>query len=150
AAANVVTPSGNLMVNGKYPMAPVNGVVRNLSALGAAPIRGGRYPAVFVRDVADVLDDSDIVTCYALVNGKRSVYVPITKRANASALSVALLVKENVEKFQAVLPSGMTVSYQMDRAPLITRALAGLPCEGAIGAFLTALVALIFLRNWRS
>ncbi len=150
AAANVVSPSGNLMMGGKYPMAPVNSVARDIAALEAAPVRGGQYPAVFIRDVADIQDDSDIVTCYALFNGKRCVYVPITKRGDASALSVAHMVKENLGKFQAVLPTGMTVTYEGDRAPMITKALAGLPREAVIGAFLTALICLAFLRNWRS
>src|SRR4051812_31584723 len=89
AAANVVSPSGNLMMRGKYPMAPVNSVARDIKDLEGAAIRGGEYPALFVRDVAEVVDDSDIVTCYALVNGRRTVYVPITKRAGASSLAVA-------------------------------------------------------------
>ena len=34
------------------------------------------------------MDASDIVTSYALVNGRRTVYIPVTKRADASTLSV--------------------------------------------------------------
>ena len=60
--------------------------------------------AVFVRDVATVEDGADIVTSYALVNGRRTVYIPVTKRADASTLSVVNLVKKNLAKFQSVLP----------------------------------------------
>ena len=71
--------------------------------------------------MADVQDDSDIVTCYALVNGKRAIYVPVTKRADASTLAVAREVRENLAKFQGVLPPGMKVSYEMDRSPVVTQ-----------------------------
>jgi len=150
AEANVVSPSGNIMKAGKYPLVPVNSVPHNIDDLRAAPVRGGEYPAIFVRDVADVQDDSDIVTCYALVNGKRAIYVPVTKRADASTLAVAREVRENLAKFQGVLPPGMKVSYEMDRSPVVTQALAELPWEGCIGALLTGLMVILFLRDWRS
>ena len=150
AEANVVSPSGNIMKAGQYPLVPVNSVPHNIADLRAAPVRGGEYPAVFVRDVADVQDDSDIVTCYALVNGKRAIYVPVTKRADASTPAVARQVRENLTKFQGVLPHGMTVSFELDRSPVVTRALAELPWEGCIGALLTGFMVILFLRDLRS
>ena len=41
-----------------------------------------------MRDVGSVSDSTDIPTGYALVNGRRAVYIPVTKRADASTLSV--------------------------------------------------------------
>src|SRR5205085_11520174 len=98
-AANLITPSGNMPIKGKYPMVPLNSVARNIKDLESVPLRAG-YPTVFLRDVGDVTDASDIVTSYALVNGRRTVYVPVTKRADASTLSVVSLVKENIPRFQ--------------------------------------------------
>src|ERR1051326_2205332 len=86
-AANVISPSGNMPIGQQYPMVPLNSVVKNIKDLEAVPIRPGVYPAVFVRDVAEVVDGSDIVTCYALVNGRRTVYIPVTKRSDASTLT---------------------------------------------------------------
>jgi multidrug efflux pump subunit AcrB len=150
AEANVVSPSGNIMKAGKYPLVPVNSVPRDINELRAAPVRGGEYPAIFVRDVADVQDDSDIVTCYALVNGQRAIYVPVTKRADASTLAVAREVRESLAKFQDVLPPGMKVTYALDRSPVVNDALAELPREGFLGALLTGLMVILFLRDWRS
>src|SRR5207244_12161373 len=47
------------------------------------------------------LHDALPISCYALVNGRRTVYVPVTKRADASTLSVVNLVRENLPKFQS-------------------------------------------------
>src|SRR5262249_57777216 len=112
--------------------------------------RTGSYPAIFLRDVADVVDGSDIVTSYALVNGRRTVYVPVTKRADASTLSVVNLVRQNLPKFQSVVPADVKVSYEFDQSPYVTRAIGGLTLEGALGAVLTGLMVLLFLRDWRS
>ena len=148
--ANLISPSGNMMIDGKYPMVPLNSIPRNIKDLEAVPIHTGVYPAVFVRDVAHVVDGADIVTSYALVNGRRTVYIPVTKRADASTLAVVNLVKKNIPKFQSVLPSDVRVSYQFDQSGYVERALTGLIQEGALGAILTGLMILIFLRDWRS
>ncbi len=150
AAANTISPSGNVMLGDEYPMVPLNSVVKNVKDLEAVPIRTGTYPTVFVRDVATVQDTSDIVTSYALVNGRRTVYIPVTKRADASTLSVVSLVKKNLPKFQSVLPDDVKVSYEFDQSPYVTRAIAGLTMEGALGAALSGLMVLLFLRDWRS
>src|SRR5712664_485441 len=149
-AANVISPSGNMPIKGKYPMVPLNSVVRNIKDLESVPIRTGTYPAIFLRDVAEVRDASDIITSYALVNGRRTVYIPVTKRADASTLSVVNLVKKNIPKFQSAVPGDVKVSYEFDQSPYVTRAIAGLTLEGALGALLTGLMVLLFLRDWRS
>jgi multidrug efflux pump subunit AcrB len=148
--ANLISPSGNMPVAGRYPMVPLNSVVKDIRDLEAVPIRPGTYPTVFLRDVGEVVDGSDIVTSYALVNGRRTVYIPVTKRSDASTLSVVESVKANLPKFQAVLPEDVTVSYEFDQSPYVTRAIQGLTLEGTLGALLTGVMVLLFLADWRS
>jgi multidrug efflux pump subunit AcrB len=149
-AANLISPSGNMPIGGKYPMVPLNSVARNIQDLAGVPIRLGVYPTVFLRDVGTVVDGSDIVTSYALVNGRRTVYIPVTKRSDASTLTVVNLVKQSLPKFQGVLPPDVKVSYEFDQSPYVTRAIGGLTLEGALGAVLTGLMIWLFLRDWRS
>src|SRR5665213_911088 len=149
-SANLISPSGNMAIGGMYPMVPLNSVVKNIKDLESVPIRTGTYPAIFMRDVADVVDGSDIITGYALVNGRRTVYIPVTKRADASTLSVVNLVKKNLPKFQSVLPADVKVSYEFDQSPYVTRAISVVTLEGGLVAVLTGLMVLFFLRDWRS
>jgi len=149
-AGNMISPSGNIMMAGKYPMVPLNSVPKNVKDLEAVAIRTGKFPTVFVRDVGEVQDGADIVTSYALVNGRRTVYIPVTKRADASTLAVVNLVKKNIPKFQSVVPPDVKVSYELDQAPYVERALSALTLEGSLGALLTGLMILLFLRDWRS
>jgi multidrug efflux pump subunit AcrB len=149
-AANLISPSGNVPIKGKYPMVPLNAVARNIKDLEGVPIRTGVFPTVFLRDVGQVIDGSDIVTSYALVNGRRTVYIPVTKRSTTSTLSVVNLVKANLPKFQSALPADVKVSYEFDQSPYVTRAIGGLTLEGGLGAVLTGLMVLLFLRDWRS
>jgi multidrug efflux pump subunit AcrB len=148
--ANLISPSGNMPIQGMYPMVPLNSIAYRINDLENIPVRTGTFPTVFVRDVGQVIDGSDIVTSYALVNGRRTVYIPVTKRSTASTLSVVNLVKANLPKFQSVLPADVKVSYEFDQSPYVTRAIGGLVLEGALGAVLTGLMVWLFLRDWRS
>jgi multidrug efflux pump subunit AcrB len=147
---NAISPSGNVRFGNMIPMVPVNSVVGDIRGLGDVPIRSDGTRTIFIRDIGTVEDSSDIETGYAIVNGHRTVYIPVTKRADASTLSVVNLVKENLPKFQSVLPEGVKVSYQFDQSPYVTRAIRGLTEEGILGALLTGLMVLLFLRDWRS
>ena len=148
--ANLISPSGNMNLGDKYPIVPVNAVVKNIKDLEGVPLRVGANGAVFLRDVATVEDGSDLVTSYALVNGRRTVYMPVTKRSDASTLTVVELVKKNLAKFQNAVPDDIKVSYEFDQSPVVTRSINDLVKEGAVGAVLTGLMVLLFLRDWRS
>jgi multidrug efflux pump subunit AcrB len=149
-AGNIISPSGNVPIGDQWPMVPVNSVVSNIKELNNIPIRSRGTQTIFLRDVGSVEDAADIQTGYALVDGRRTVYIPVTKRADASTLAVVGLVKQNLPRFQSVLPNDITVSYQFDQSPYVTRAIGGLLFEGALGAVLTGLMVLLFLRDWRS
>jgi multidrug efflux pump subunit AcrB len=150
AKGNVISPSGNLNLNGKYPIVPTNAIVRDIKELEGVALKTEEGRAVFVRDIATVSDGADVTTSYALANGKRTVYLPVTKRADASTLEVVKLVRENIPEFQKLLPEGISVSYEFDQSPVVERSIRDLVKEGALGAVLTGLMVLLFLRDWRS
>src|SRR5215469_3607068 len=150
ASGNNISPSGNVRIGDLMPMVPVNSVVSDIKELNNVPIRSQGTQTVFLRDIGSIEDTADIQTGYALVDGRRTVYIPVTKRADASTLAVVGLVKENLARFQSVLPDDIQVSYQFDQSPYVTRAISGLMFEGGLGAILTGLMVLLFLRDWRS
>jgi multidrug efflux pump subunit AcrB len=150
AASNTISPSGVVRLGDRMPMVPVNSVVPDVKQLEAIPIRVSAGAPVFLRDVGDAKDSSDIPTGYALVNGRRTVYIPVTKRADASTLSVVDTVKSNLPRFQSLVPEDIRISYQFDQSPYVTRAIGGLAVEALLGALLTGLMVLLFLRDFRS
>ena len=150
AKGNTISPSGNINIDGKYPIVPVNAIVSNIKDLEGVPLKRTANGAVFVRDVATVTDAADVTTAYALADGKRSVYLPVTKRGDASTLEVVNLVKKNIPEFQKLLPDGIKVSYAFDQSPVVNRSIKDLLKEGGLGAILTGIMVLLFLRDWRS
>jgi multidrug efflux pump subunit AcrB len=150
STGNVIMPSGSVNIGEFTRISPVNSVVSNINDLLELPIRTGAGPTVLMRDVGSVSDSTDIPTAYALVNGRRAVYIPVTKRPNASTLAVVREVKTNLGRFQALVPDDIKVSYELDQSGNVSGALQSVLREAMLGAVLAGLMVLVFLRDWRS
>jgi multidrug efflux pump subunit AcrB len=149
--ASLVMPSGNMWTGKLERIARTNAALGgNLSELLNAPIRPVSGTTVYLRDIGTIESGTDVITAYAHVNGKRTVYIPVTKRADASTLAVINAVKAAIPDFKKVVPDDVDVSLQFDQSPFVTNSLRGLIFEGLLGAGLTGLMVLIFLRDWRS
>ncbi|MGA0560598.1 efflux RND transporter permease subunit [Larkinella sp. VNQ87] len=147
---NTVSPAGNLRVGDQTLTTPLNTMVDNIRELETIPVQTGSGPAVYVRDLARVELGSDITTGYALINGKRSVYLNVSKRADASTWQVVQAVKKALPDMQAAIPDDIKVSYEFDQSGYVINALKNLLIEGSLGALLTGLMVLLFLRDARS
>ena len=146
-----VMPAGNVRTGELMRIASANTVVGgNLQELGETPIRAGSGPTVYLRDIGVVENGTDIVTGYAHVNGKRTVYIPVTKRAGASTLAVIGRVRAALPAMRAVAPEDVEIRLEFDQSRYVANAIRGLVTEGLLGAVLTGLMVLLFLRDWRS
>jgi multidrug efflux pump subunit AcrB len=145
---NYIAPSGNVQIKDQLTVVPSNTMVIDPQELRNVPLKLGEN--VYVRDVGTVSDSTDIPVGYALVNGRKSVYLPVVKQASASTLSVVNAVKENLGRFQAALPDDVKISYEFDESPIVYRAIESVGVEGALGAGLTGLMVLLFLRDLRA
>jgi multidrug efflux pump subunit AcrB len=149
SAGNTISPSGNIRIKDRMPIVPTNALVRKAEELGSIPIRPGAN--VYLKDLAEITGKAtDIPSGYALVNGRRAVYILVTRRADASTLSVINAVRAKLPDMQAVLPDDIEVSLEFDQSPYVTGAMFGVGMEALLGAFLTGLMVLVFLRDWRS
>jgi multidrug efflux pump subunit AcrB len=147
----LVMPSGNMWTGDTNRIARTNAALGgDLSELLSTPIRPVSGTTIYLRDIGTIENGTDIITAYAHVNGKRTVYIPVTKRADASTLAVISAVKAAIPEFKKVVPDDVDVSLQFDQSPFVTNSLRGLIIEGLLGAGLTGLMVLIFLRDWRS
>ena len=145
---NAISPSGNLYIRDAMPLVPNNAMVRDPKEFNGIPLKPGRD--VFLRDVATVADATDINYGYALVDGRKSIYLPVIKKNTASTLQVVSDVHKGMPVFKSVLPDDVDVGFAFDESPTVVTAVKNVATEGAIGAILTGLMILLFLRDWRS
>ena len=118
------------------------------TSMGDIPIHAGSD--VYIRDVATIEDATDINYGCALVNGRKSIYIPVVKKDTASTLTVVNEIHASMRLFRSVVPEDVSVNYEFDESPTVRAAIWSVGTEAAIGAALTGLMILLFLGDVRS
>ena len=149
-SGNSIEPAGMANIGNFQTLVTTDSTVQQINDLLDIPLHPGAGAAVYLRDVASVSDSSDILSGYALVNGKRTVYIPVTKRPDASTLTVVNEVRQSLARFQSLIPEDIKITYEFDQSQYVRDALWSVFREGLLGALLTGLTLLLFLRDWRS
>ena len=147
---NAITPSGNLRVDSTMFITTINSLESTVERFGDIPIKSNGITNVYIRDVGYVSDGADITVDYALVNGKRSVYIPVVKTADASTWDVVQKLRARLPEMKSLLPDDVDISYEFDQSVFVINSAKSLMTEGILGAILTGLMVLLFLRDWRS
>ena len=148
AKGNTIIPAGNIYVKDSMPVVANNATLVDIQRMGDIPVKVGLN--VYLRDIATIQDDTDITYGYALVNGKKSVYLPIIKKDTGSTLTVVADVHKSMQLFRDAVPKDVSVNFEFDESPTVVAAVESVATEGLIGAGLTGLMILVFLRDWRS
>ncbi|WP_439581132.1 efflux RND transporter permease subunit [Dyadobacter bucti] len=147
---NQPSPAGNIRMGDRTLMTPVNSLISRPEDFLNIPIRVGAGPTVFVRDIGTVEDGADVTVSYALINGRRAVYIPVVKKSDASTLDVVNNIRAALPQLRNAVPEDVKISYEFDQSVYVTNSLKSLITEGILGALLTGLMVLLFLRDWRS
>ncbi|SEL45413.1 efflux RND transporter permease subunit [Parapedobacter koreensis] len=146
---NQTSPSGNVRVGDKNYITPTNTLIRDIKDFENVPLFKGGVSNLYLRDVASVEDGADVTAGYALVNGRRSVYLNVSKSADASTWEVVQNLKKAMSTIQSQLPEDVQLSYEFDQSTYVINSVKSLLTEGAIGAILTGLMVILFLGDLR-
>jgi len=150
AEGNSIEPAGTANIGDLAALVTTNSTVTVPQQLLDVPLRTGAGPGVYIRDVGSVSLSSDVLAGYALRNGQRTVYIPVTKRPNASTLTVVQEVRDNLGRFQSLIPEDISIRYELDQSQYVRDALNAVVRESVLGALLTGLTLLLFLGDRRS
>ncbi|WP_268225776.1 efflux RND transporter permease subunit [Sinomicrobium oceani] len=143
------SPAGNIRIGEENLMVPVNTIARDPEMFLNTPVKTKDGRTVYIRDVARVEDAADQTVGYALVNGKRSVYLPIIKKADASTLEAVKNLKASLPMLKDQLPEDVDIRYEFDQSTYIERSLSNLVHEGVLGALFTGIMIVLFLGDIR-
>ncbi|UZR98664.1 efflux RND transporter permease subunit [Chondrinema litorale] len=146
---NITSPSGNVRIGDTNYILPTNTLIETVEDFQNIPIFKGGVQNLYMRDVATIEDGADVTSGYALVNGRRSVYLSIAKSADASTWEVVQNLKKAMPAMQAQLPEDVSLSYEFDQSSYVINSVESLMHEGIIGAVLTGIMVLLFLGDPR-
>jgi multidrug efflux pump subunit AcrB len=124
------SPAGNIRIGDENLMAPINSIAKSPEEFLNTPIKTNDSRTIYIRDVASVQDGADQTVGYALINGKRSVYLPIIKKADASTLEAVKNLKASLPMLQNQIPEDVSIKYEFDQSKYIESSLSNLIHEG--------------------
>jgi len=147
---SLTLPSGTAKIGNTQYTVKTNATPTTIDDLNMIPVKFVNGATIFLKDVAQVRDGSQVQQNIVREDGHRSVLLSVIKNGNASTLAVVNGVKQALQAVRAAAPAGLKISELFDQSVFVTSSVKGVLREGAIAAGLTALMILIFLGSWRS
>lgn len=154
-AYNRNDPIGKLSGNGRTWLLRSLSQARSASELGAIPVglsSGG--DTIFLRDVAEIVNGFSEVTRISRAgsagNIGPAVDIDVVKQSGENTVEISDRVRQALDELKDVLPDDVTVTIMRDNADLVRVNVADVFETLIIGAILTVIVVLLFLRSPRS
>ncbi len=149
-AQNVEVPGGRLEQGPVTLALRTRGRVQTVDEFGDIVVRLRDGHPVTVRDVADIDDGMADPATQANINGASTVILNIRRQSGTNAVEVIDAVKARIDEIATSLPAGYSFRLVRDQSDFIKSSIRAVQEHLVVGAFLAALVVLIFLGNLRS
>ncbi len=106
---------------------------------------------VYLRDFAEVIDDTEDQRIFVYLNRQPAVKFSIQKQPEANTITVVDAVKRRIEQLRqsGLIPADMTLSPTTDESVFIRNSLNDVIFSGISGALLAAAAVLLFLGSFR-
>jgi len=149
-AQNLILPAGTAKLGEREYNVRLNSSPDTVAALNDLPIKQVNGATIYIRDVAQVRDGSQVQTNIVRQDGRRSALLTVLKSSGASTLDIVSRVKLALPRIMATLPKELNVHLLFDQSVFVRAAINGVLFEAVIAACLTAAMILLFLGSWRS
>ncbi len=150
ATNNRLSPAGTVRIDDIEYLTKTNSIVEDIKELESIPLRKGAGANIYLRDVGIVQHGADIATGFAMVNGQRSVYIPVNKRTDASTWTVVQNLRRALPDMRAAVPEDIKVEYAFDQSSYVISSLRNIIYQALIASLLTGLIVIMFLGDFRS
>ncbi|MDZ7965626.1 MAG: efflux RND transporter permease subunit [Nostoc sp. DedSLP03] len=135
----------NLSLEVSSPASPAS------SASPASPASPTPSRRVYLRDFAEVIDDTEEQRVFVYLNRQPAVKFSVQKQPEANTIAVVDAVKRRIEQLRqsGLIPADMTLSPTTDESVFIRNSLNDVIFSGISGALLAAAAVLLFLGSFR-
>jgi CzcA family heavy metal efflux pump len=148
-AANNMQPVGRYTAAGIQHVVLASGLWKSVSDIPPTPVvvKGGA--TLRLGDIATVTAGVPDRTSIVTGNGGTAASVSVSQQIGANILDVRRGVEGVLAELGHALPSGMTLTKTYDLAGFVAEAIVNVRDAILIGGFLSIVVLLVFLRDWR-
>ncbi|MEO8487171.1 MAG: efflux RND transporter permease subunit, partial [Betaproteobacteria bacterium] len=148
--ANQDVPAGRLTSNAGDSIVRVEGKIKDPEQFGRIIVAQQGGGAVYLSQVADIIDGEKELTSYARINGRPAITLDIQKAQDANIVETGRNVRAAVDSLKDRLPSDVEVRVTYSTADQVERAVDRVKHTIVEGGILTVLIVFLFLHSWRS
>ncbi|MBI1987508.1 MAG: efflux RND transporter permease subunit [Nitrospinae bacterium] len=105
---------------------------------------------VYFSDIGHIEDGLEEERTLSRLNGRRAVSLFVRKQSGTNTVAVIDAVKAQLEKLKPLLPAGVEVQVVQDQSEFIKQSVDDVMQDIWLGAILTTLIILFFLRSLRT
>jgi HAE1 family hydrophobic/amphiphilic exporter-1 len=150
ANQNLSLPGGNVGQGARELTVRMKGRVDSVREFDGLVVAGRNGTHVKLQDVGSVEDGTEELETAANIDGRPTVLLAIRKQSGTNTVAVIDGVKQRLGELEPRLPAGYSLRVVRDQSEYIEASVHTVQEHLVLGAFLAALVVLLFLRNWRS
>ncbi|NUO53557.1 MAG: efflux RND transporter permease subunit, partial [Polyangiaceae bacterium] len=150
ATQNATAPGGSVQAGPESISVRIEGRAPDVDAIRRIVVAETDGRPIRIEDVARVEDGQEEEKSFAQIDDQRTVVLSIQKQSGKNTVAVVDALKERVAEIQKELPEGVRLEVLRDNSSMIRTGLDAVTEHLVVGAFLAALVVLLFLGNVRS
>ncbi len=148
-AKHAERPGGRLEQPDRELVIKVKGEYETVDELRRLVVSSSDGALIRLEDIATITDGSEDFRSFSRSNGIPAVSLGVRKQSGANTVAVANGVRQLVEDMQDELPDGISLRVNSDNSRFIVVAMRDVIGDLILGALLTGVVLLLFLRNFR-
>jgi multidrug efflux pump subunit AcrB len=148
-SGNVILPAGSARLGGTDFDVQLNNSPPRIEEFNQLPVKAVSGQLVRLGDVAHVEDGYATQTNVVHVNGRRSTYLALLRKAGSSTLAVVDSVKDLLPAVQRAAPDGVELKLDFDQSVFVRAAVREVLREGLLAGVLVSLMIFFFLGSWR-
>jgi CzcA family heavy metal efflux pump len=147
---NVLLPAGSAQIGNFQYDVKLNASPTSIAGFNDLPVKAVDGATVYLKDVARVRDGYAVQENVVRIDGRRSTYLAILKKSDASTLAVVDSVKELLPAIRAAAPDGIELKIDYDQSVFVRAAIANVLHEALLSSALVCVMIFFFLGSWRS
>jgi multidrug efflux pump subunit AcrB len=149
-SSNLILPAGDAKIGPYDYNIYTNSQLQNVADINELPLKTISDRTVTVEDVGKAQDAHQIQTNVVLVDGQKSVYVPILKQGGGTnTIAVVNGIRKIISHLFDV-PKQLVATVAFDQSRFVKAAINTVVIAAVLGLFLACLLVLVFLGSLRA
>jgi len=149
-SSNLILPAGDAKIGPYDYNIYTNSQLQNVTDINELPLKTVADRTVTVQDVGEAEDAHEIQTNVVLVDGQKSVYVPILKQGGATNTIAVVNGIRKVISHLFDVPKQLIATVAFDQSRFVKAAINAVVVAAVLGLFLACVLVLAFLGSVRA